>query len=80
MSDQTLQLASAIVLGDSAVELLFDAAGVLNDAGETTERQVLSILAEKALNSMERLRQRKQLLEMAAPPKAANDHEVPGDT
>ena len=79
MSDHTLQLASAIILGDSAVDLLLDTAAVLEDAGETTERQVLSILAEQASSSVERLRQRKQFIDSAVTCEAANDDKVPDD-
>lgn len=79
MSDHTLQLASAIILGDSAVDLLLDAASVLKDAGETTERQVLSVLAEQASHSVERIRQRKQLIDTMTTPEAANDHDAPDD-
>jgi hypothetical protein len=79
MSDHTLQLASAIILGDSAVDLLLDTAAVLEDAGETTERQVLSILAEQASSSVERLRQRKQFIDSAVTSEAANDDDAPDE-
>ncbi|HKJ63301.1 MAG TPA: hypothetical protein VKA94_15110 [Hyphomicrobiales bacterium] len=79
MSDHTLQLASAIILGDSAVDLLLDTAAVLEDAGETAERQVLSTLAEQASSSVERLRQRKQFIDSAVTCEAANDDKAPDD-
>ena len=72
MSDLSCQLASAIVLADSAVEMLRDAATVLKDAGETTERQALSSIANQASESLERLRRRKLLLETDSAPDAAN--------
>lgn len=72
MSDHTLQLASAIILGDSAVDLLLDTAAVLEDAGETTERQVLSILAEQASSS-------EAVHYSAVTSEAANDDKAPDD-
>ncbi len=73
MSDLSSQLASAIVLADSAVEMLLDAAAVLKDAGETTERQALCSIANQASGSLERLRGRKLLLETDGMPEAANE-------
>ncbi len=74
MSDQSLQLASAIVLGDSAVDMLLDAAAVLKDAGEMIERQALSSIAEQASESLQRLRHRKLLLETQVAPLGANEN------
>lgn len=78
MSNHSLQLASAIVLGDSAVDMLLDAAAVLKDAGETTERQALSYIADQASESLDRLRRRKLLLETDGVLDAANENESPG--
>ena len=80
MSDHSLQLASAIVLADSAVEMLLDAAAVLKDAGETIERQALSNIADQASDSLDRLRRRKLLLETDGALDAANENESPGGT
>jgi hypothetical protein len=80
MRNHSLQLASAIVLGDSAVEMLLDAAAVLKDAGETTERQALSSIADQASGSLDRLRRRKLLLETDGAPEAANENEATGAT
>lgn len=80
MSDYSLQLASAIILGDSAVDMLLDAAAVLKDAGETSERQELSSIAEQAANSLDRLRRRKLLLETYRAPEAANENESSNGT
>lgn len=80
VSDHSLQLASAIVLADSAVEMLLDAAAVLKDAGETTERQALSRIADQASGSLDRLRRRKLLLEADGAPEAANENEATGAT
>ena len=77
MSDHSLQLASAIVLGDSAVDMLLDAAAVLKDAGETIERQALSSIAQQASESLDRLRRRKLLLEADGALDAANENESP---
>lgn len=80
MSDLSYQLASAIVLADSAVEMLLDAAAVLKDAGETTERQALSNIAEQASKSVDRLRRRKLLLETDGAREAANENDSPSGT
>lgn len=68
MNDRSSQLASAIVLADSAFEMLVDTATVLKDAGEQAFHDEFQRLAEAVSASMANLRQRKVELE------AANDN------
>lgn len=58
----SVYLAAAIMLADSAAEILVDAASELKDAGEEDGHQELTALAQGVSQATQRLRKRKDAI------------------
>jgi hypothetical protein len=74
MTTQTTQMAGAIVLAESALEMLIDAASELQDAGDTQGHQELSGLADSLSSAVEGIRQRKSALDAGGAAPITNDN------
>ena len=67
MAGKSGELASAVVLADSAFEMIIDAADVLKDVGDLTGHAELYALAGQLSKTTEKIRARKAEIDASEP-------------